>query len=100
MRLKFDTPLSSQQTASPSIRHDAALSESAPHDQWEAAGPVVPVAGEKPHARRIAAHEHSEAIVFDLVQPLLARGRLWSFHRETRCDKARRKGTREHNAEL
>jgi hypothetical protein len=26
-------------------------------DQWEAAGPVVPVAGEKPHARSVAAHE-------------------------------------------
>jgi hypothetical protein len=38
-----------------------------PRDQWEAAGPVLPVAGEKPHARRVAAHEHSEAVVFDLV---------------------------------
>src|SRR5437016_14279250 len=33
-------------------------------DQWEASGPGVPVAGEKPHARRVAAHEHSEAVVF------------------------------------
>jgi hypothetical protein len=29
----------------------------------------VPVAGEKPHACRVAAHQHSEAVVLDLVQP-------------------------------
>ena len=29
----------------------------------------MPVPGEKPHARRIAAHQHSEAVVLDLVQP-------------------------------
>jgi DNA invertase Pin-like site-specific DNA recombinase len=45
-------------------------------DQGEAACPVVPVAREKPHARRIAAHEHSEAVVFDLVQPPNPSGRL------------------------
>ena len=45
-------------------------------DQWEAAGPVVPVAGEKLHVPRIAAHEHSEAVVLDLVQPTSPSGRL------------------------
>jgi hypothetical protein len=50
-------------------------------DQWEAAGPVVPVAGERPHARRVTAHEHSEAVVFDLVQPPSPSGRLggWAW---------------------
>jgi hypothetical protein len=37
------------------------------------AGPIVSVAGEKPHSRSVAAHEHAEAVVFDLVQPLAAR---------------------------
>jgi len=32
--------------------------------------------GEKPHARRIAAHNHSEAVVFDLVLPTGTGGRL------------------------
>jgi hypothetical protein len=45
-------------------------------DQGKAPGPVVSVAGEKPHARRVAAHEHSEAVVFDLVQPPSPSGRL------------------------
>jgi hypothetical protein len=36
----------------------------------------VPVAGEKPYARRIAAHKHSEAIVCDLVQRPRPSGRL------------------------
>src|SRR5262250_1611927 len=38
-------------------------------DQREAASPVVPVAGEKPRTRPITAHQHSEAVVFDFVQP-------------------------------
>jgi hypothetical protein len=37
-------------------------------DQWEAAGPVVSVAGETAAAPRTAAHEHSEAVVFDFVR--------------------------------
>jgi hypothetical protein len=45
-------------------------------DQGEAAGPVVPVAGDKPHARRVAPHQHSEAVVFDFVQPPGPSGRL------------------------
>src|SRR5260370_122935 len=50
-------------------------------DEGKAPGPVVPVAGEKPHARSVAAHEHSEAVVFDLVQPLSPSGRLggWAW---------------------
>jgi hypothetical protein len=41
----------------------------------------VPVAGEKPHARSVAAHQHSEAVVFDLVQPASPSGRLdgWAW---------------------
>ena len=31
-------------------------------DQGEAAGPVVPGAGEKPHAHRVAVHQHPEAV--------------------------------------
>src|SRR5262249_41432437 len=38
-------------------------------DQREAPGPVVPVASEQAHARSVAAHQHSEAVVLDLVQP-------------------------------
>src|SRR5262245_44554692 len=44
--------------------------------------PAVSVAGEKPHARRIAAHEHSEAVVFDLVQPASPSGRLRGWARQ------------------
>jgi hypothetical protein len=36
----------------------------------------VPVPGEKPHAPRIAAHKHSEAVVFDFVQPASPSGGL------------------------
>ena len=36
----------------------------------------MPVAREEPHARRIAAHEHSEAVVLDFVQPPSPGGRL------------------------
>jgi hypothetical protein len=54
------SPLSSQATAE---------RERSARDQGEAAGPVVPVAGEKPHARRVAANEHAEAVVLDLMQP-------------------------------
>jgi hypothetical protein len=53
-------------------------------DQWKAAGPVVPVAGEKPHARPVAAHQHSEAVVLDLVQPPAPSGRLLSWARQAR----------------
>ena len=50
--------------------------ERSARDQWKAAGPVVPVAGEKSHAITVAAHEHSEAVVFDFVQPPTPSGRL------------------------
>src|SRR5262249_8692030 len=46
------------------------------HDQREASGPVVPVASEKPHALSVAAHQHPEAIEFDLVQPVRPCGRF------------------------
>ena len=36
----------------------------------------MPVAGEKPHARRVAAHQHPVAVVLDLVQPAGTGGRL------------------------
>jgi hypothetical protein len=45
-------------------------------------GPVVPVAGEKSHARCIAAHQHSEAVVFDFVQPPSPSGRLVGWARQ------------------
>src|SRR5262249_58333086 len=45
-------------------------------DQRAPSGPGVPIAGAKPHARRIAAHKHSDAVVFDLVQPPSPSGRL------------------------
>jgi hypothetical protein len=48
---------------------DSPERERGARDEWEARGPVVPVAGEKPHARRVAAHQHPEAVVLDLVQP-------------------------------
>jgi len=50
--------------------------ERSARDQWKAAGPVVPVAGEQPQPRRVAAHQHSEAVVFDLVQPPSPSGRF------------------------
>jgi hypothetical protein len=68
-------------------------------DQGEAAGPVVPIAGEKPHARRVAAHEHTEAVVFDLVQPLGAEGQLIGFGREARRDEPGREGTLRHSGD-
>src|SRR5262249_43041430 len=44
-------------------------------DQREAADPIVPVAGEKPHARRVAAHQHSEAsCLISCSQPAPAGG--------------------------
>jgi len=36
----------------------------------------VPVAGEKAHTCRVAADQHSEAVVFDFVQPSSPSGRL------------------------
>jgi hypothetical protein len=45
-------------------------------DQWEAAGPIVPVAG------AIAAHEHSEAVVLDFVQPPRSSGRFVGWARQ------------------
>jgi hypothetical protein len=36
----------------------------------------MPIAGEKPHARPIAAHQHSESVVFDFVQPTGPSGRF------------------------
>jgi hypothetical protein len=53
-------------------------------DQWEPAGPVIPVPGEKPHAAPVAAHQHSEAVVFDFVQPSSPSGRLRGWARQAR----------------
>jgi hypothetical protein len=61
--------LSSQATGLAIDQARRSLGRERARDQWEAAGPVVPVAGEKPHARRVAAHQHPEAVVLDLVQP-------------------------------
>jgi hypothetical protein len=65
---------------------DIGRAERGARDQWEAAGSVVPIAGEKPHAARIAAHEHPEAVVFDLVQPPSPSRRLrgWAVGRAHR----------------
>ena len=52
-------------------------------DQQEAAGPVVPVAGEKPRAVRVAAYEHPEAVVFDFVNPVTAGRRPLDRARQT-----------------
>jgi len=52
------------------------MAERGARDQGKASGPVVAIAGEKLHARRIAAHEHSEPVVFDFVQPPSPSGRL------------------------
>ena len=41
---------------------DSPERERSARDQWDAPGPVMPVASEKPHARRIAAHHHPEAV--------------------------------------
>jgi hypothetical protein len=38
-------------------------------NQWKPTRPVVPVAGEKPHAGRVAPHHHAEAVELDLVDP-------------------------------
>ena len=48
----------------------------------------------KPHAVAVLAGDDAETVVLDFVQPRLAGWRLWSFHRETRRDKAGREGTR------
>jgi len=37
---------------------------------------LMPMMGDKPHAPRIPAHQHSEAVVFDFVQPASPSGRL------------------------
>jgi len=64
-----------------------------------AANPVVPVASEKPHARNVAAHQHSEAVIFNLVHPLAARWQFIGFSWKTRGDEAGWKGTLQHNAD-
>jgi hypothetical protein len=38
--------------------------------------PIMPVASEKPHARSIAAHQHAEPVMFDLMQPAGPPGRF------------------------
>jgi hypothetical protein len=49
------------------------------------------VPGEKPHARRIAAHQHSEAVMFDLVQPARPSGRIvgWGWAGKARRSRGR-----------
>ena len=61
-------------------------------DQGEAAGPIMPVAGGKPHAPRVAAHEHSEAVVFDFVQPPSPGQRPLNGARQARLDNAACRG--------
>src|SRR5262249_39071426 len=51
-------------------------------DEGEAARPVVPVAGEKPHAITVAAHEHAETVMLDLLQPPVPSGRLGGWARQ------------------
>jgi hypothetical protein len=51
---------------------------------------------EKPHARRVAAHEHSETVVLDLVQPLAAGRQCCGLYRKARRNKAGREGTDGH----
>ena len=51
------------------------------------------------HARRLAAHQHSEAVIFNLVQPLAARRQFIGFGWKTRGDEAGWKSTLQHNAD-
>jgi hypothetical protein len=46
------------------------------HDQWEALGEILAVAGEEPRARGVAPRQDAEAIVLDLVQPVRVGWRL------------------------
>jgi len=56
--------------ASPSIRQErTGSSASCCHDEGEALGKIVAVAGIEPHAAGVAQREDAEAVVLDLVQP-------------------------------
>jgi hypothetical protein len=66
-RANTATPLSSQATASPSIRHDRTLGAfTASHDRRVAWRPVVAVPGQQPDANRITAGHQLVAVVLDL----------------------------------
>src|SRR5262249_12612240 len=69
-RANTASPFSSQQTASPSIRHERILSPAAVSTMvGEARRPVMPVPGQEPDAGHVAAHHHAVAVVLDLVNP-------------------------------
>jgi hypothetical protein len=48
----------------------------------KASRPVVAVAGEKPHAPGIPAHQQSEAVVLDLMEPPVTSGRFQRWARQ------------------
>ena len=63
-------------------------------NQRKALGQVVAGPAIEPHARAVLARDHPEAVVLDLVQPLLAGRRLQGGAGKARRDEARRQGTR------
>ena len=65
-------------------------------DQREAMGEVIAGTAVEPHLRASLAGNDAEAVVFDLVQPLAARGQLVGFGWETRRDEPGWQGTLEH----
>src|SRR5438094_6397384 len=53
-------------------------------DEREAFGPVVPIAGEKPHSSGAAPRQEPEAIVLDFVNPIAAGRRPLDRDRQAR----------------
>ena len=66
------------------------------NDQREATSEVIAGTAVEPHLRAGLAGNDAKAVVFDLVQPLAARGQLVGFGKETRRDEPGREGTLQH----
>jgi hypothetical protein len=58
------------------------------HDEGEAFGEIVAIAGVEPHARGVPPCQDAEAVVLDLVQPVRAARRGLGRRREAGFDKA------------
>ena len=69
-------------------------------DQREATGEVITRTAVEPHSRPVLPGDNAKTIVFDLVQPLAARGQLIGFGWKARRDERGREGTRRHDVNI
>jgi hypothetical protein len=77
--LEYGQPLSSRETASPSIRKSLAfIALAADCHQRETRRPIAPVTRDDAHARGIAPDHHPEAIVLDFMRPAGTAGGFFS----------------------